>query len=134
MQKDELLALAERVVRLTGHDNDTQEAVLLAFGWAVDGDGLLHRPDGSLHYGEIPAILASIDAAMTLVPGGEDGRWQAGKFNTDPTQCSASIAIQGDIPPYGCGIKIRAQATAATPALALTAAALRAIAERQSHD
>lgn len=121
MQKDELLKLAERVEALSGPDR--------AIDWQIHcRNGL----NGVGMYGNHPSYTASLDAAMTLVPGGENGRWNTGKFNTNAKKCTAQVAVEDEIfietGSLGRGLKVRSSATAATPALALCAAALRALA------
>lgn len=64
--------------------------------------------------GKAPAYTASIDAALTLVPEGYD--WSLDNFDGDRGRPHAWVCKDG--PFYN--------ATAATPALALCAAALRA--------
>ncbi|WP_375248330.1 hypothetical protein [Sphingomonas sp.] len=70
----------------------------------------------------LPRYTASIDAAMTLVP---EGMWAEGALGSHADQWS-SLEIHAP-----CTYDPIGQATAATPALALTAAALRA---RAQHD
>lgn len=133
---DVLEALAVRCERAVGPDRELDRAI---------GDQLFPPKPLEANESEPPAgfgrgflntaywgaaYTASLDAAMQLVPGGEDGRWNTGRFNVDPNKCSAQVAVQGEIfidrGSLGLGIKVRASATAATPALALCAAALRA--------
>ena len=111
----DLLALAERVEALSGPDRDVNEQVLVAAGWFVK-DRWLHDPQGNRSY-NTPDVTASLDAAMALVPGGwaldclkegEVGRWYV---NLRPRDWVSEWQ-------YSRG--------AANPALALTAAALRA--------
>ena len=143
----DLMELAERVEALQGRNMEVDAEIARATGWVhkcsdVWGIGAPHwwKEDKCFHdfagphwYGQgaiLPPFTGSLDAAETLVPGGENGRWNTGKFNTDPNKCSAQIAIEDEIfieaGSLGRGIKVRASATAATPALALCAAALRA--------
>jgi hypothetical protein len=90
----------------------------------------------------IPHYTRSLDAAMTLVPDGGQWRWRAGQYNVDPLKCRADLAETGEIftedKSLGISIKTRAQGCAATPALALCAAALRArdalLAEREKSE
>ena len=147
--KEELLKLAERVEALSGPDREVDARIWCALNgkkyvshWR-EYDG----PNTRVEYIEPPKRTpfasstvalqwtASLDAAMTLVPGGENGRWNAGKFNVDPNKCSAQVAIEDEIfierGSLGRGIKVRASGTARTPALALCAAALRALAKEE---
>lgn len=122
--KEELLKLAKRVEALSGPDRDVDLDICIALDTGRSTDP---RNPGPMRY------TASLDAAMTLVPGGENGRWNAGKFNADPNKCSAQVAIEDEIfiesGSLGRGLKVRASGTARTPALALCAAALRALAK-----
>lgn len=109
MSRDELLALAERVMALTGPDREA-DARIAGKAYA-------------------PAYTASIDAAMTLVP--EGWNWMAGERN----QGLCRAYVENDKPAF-VGFssqknpkRIWHEVTAATPALALTAAALLARAE-----
>lgn len=131
MQKDDLLKLADRVEALSGPDRKVDELIeravgtYSAFRYYTLGDD--DQPD------YIPTrYTASLDAAETLVPGGENGRWNTGKFNTNAKKCTAQVAVEDEIfietGSLGRGLKVRSSAIAATPALALCAAALRALA------
>ena len=119
LDKAALVALAERVEALTG-DRETAllEAVLRAVGWTTDDTGRAIMPDGTHCYGPLPNPLASLDAAMTLVPEGADYALER-VHGAD----WASIDVEGQRRPPIC---------AATPALALTAAALRALAAQET--
>lgn len=136
MNRDELLALADRVEALAGRDRVEalagpdrviDELALLASGWTLErakdlgeratwidpsGKRTVHRQgDGWFR------PTASLDAAMTLVP--EGAFW--------------SLCMKGEATGYSACCQERGDGgllwtDAATPALALTAAALRAIA------
>ncbi|MBP0492124.1 hypothetical protein [Roseomonas indoligenes] len=95
-----LLELAARVEALTGADFETDRAI-----------DVVVRKGG---YWSPPAYTASLDAALTLVP--EDEPVTLGMRQTSTTLPWARIGK----PWHG------ADTTAATPALALTAASLRA--------
>lgn len=128
MTRAELLALAERVEKAQGADRGLDAAVFLACGphaipWR-------HAEGGNLYSGGLgttaPAYTASLDAAASLVPEG----------------CSWGIVsdfFHSGKPAAKVG-KSRSEASenpwhsAATPALALTAAALRARAEEASDE
>jgi hypothetical protein len=116
MQKHKLLALAERVERLTGRETDA-EIARQAWGWGNSGD---HWFDGILGEVELPAFTTSIDAAMTLVPTNHE--WSVDWAGNS----QATVGALPDGPTY--------RGEADTPAQSLTAAALRAIAERTDHD
>lgn len=124
--KATLLALAERVEALTGPDASTNADILRAFGWTSGNGGIAVRPDGSLS-SWVPDYLGSLDATMTLVPEGclfhvrslWDGpeTWGYAHVHTyaeDAEDCDGKRHLDDYV------------GNAATPALALTAAALRA--------
>jgi hypothetical protein len=105
MKREELLALADRVEALTGEDHGVNCAVEYVRTPHWTGEGQPRR------------YTASLDAAMSLVPEGRD--W--------------TLQSSGGPGPMAfvdyCG-RFR---VGATPALALTAAALRALAEQTEH-
>ncbi|MEH3121150.1 MAG: hypothetical protein PGN16_04085 [Sphingomonas phyllosphaerae] len=106
----EIVRLAKKVEQATGPDRELDQAIWFAlFGPDKDMHRIIAR--GSFNY------TASLDAAMTLVP---DGLWK--RINVDPYG-RANIRL-GD----ACAV------TAATPALALTAAALRARAAQHDNE
>jgi hypothetical protein len=92
----DLLALAERCEAATGSGRDVD------LEWEVHFACGVQRP-------EPLAYTASLDAAMTLVP--EDREWVLANYRSPKTVARVGAFNQG---------------SAATPALALTAAALRA--------
>lgn len=119
MKADELRALADRVEKLEAPDREGQEELAKALGYKPERNHPdprgWHSPDG-YYCEELPDWLASLDAAMTLVPEGwaidsikegEVGSWYV---NIRPRNWVSGWW-------YGKG---------ASPALALTAAALRA--------
>jgi hypothetical protein len=102
-----LLALAERIEGLTGPDRH--------FDWLVYGCDAAADPECI----EAPFYTESLDAAMSLVP--KFAFWTVGYGQTHPDEpLGGGQVIVGEAEYYG---------EAATPALALTAAALRALAE-----
>jgi hypothetical protein len=109
-----LLQRAEEAERATAADEFRiiSEAALAIFGWQ---DGCYKRVLRLLEAG------ASLDAAMTLVPEGFD--WIIGRTN-DGLTIHAEVGGRGD----------EFMRFAATPALALCAAALHARATGASHD
>lgn len=125
--KAELDALADRVEALAGPDRETDVVIGRARG-LVYPDG----PSGGQWGGSFspcPYYTASLDAAMTLVPEGclamvrhlWDGAHRAGhavinRYSTDAEEPDGKLWI-GDC-----------YSVAHTPALALTAAAIRALA------
>jgi hypothetical protein len=131
--KATLLALAERVEGLDGPDRELDALIRCALfapagafirqspingAWCIYETGLngkerLWEARGLSQLQRLGAFTASIDAALTLVPEG----WQ---FEIEIRPCQALV--------IGEGVH---RSIAATPALALTAAALRAHAETQ---
>jgi len=128
--KDELSKLADRVESLTGPCYETNGLVAEAVGWTCirhrtrRHHGLWvapgkHPDDGCLK--DPPMFTRSIDAAMSLVPEGWTFDLQVRSHFSH-----AFLEAQED----ERGAEVSAQ-NAATPALALTAAALKARAEVQ---
>lgn len=122
MNAEALLALAERVEQAPGPDRELADEVLLAFGYWKDNDGLYRggrtfrwRRPGHV-YSSAHNPLASLDAAMTLVPEG----WT---WDVDATAPEMGIDWTLWEPAKG-GLKVTG--THEMPALALTAACLRA--------
>lgn len=108
MTRDTLLDLARRVEQATGADNaDNADSRLALFALGAE----VMRACGQDYRGVNP--LFSLDAAAALVPEG----W-TGTVHLD----GKAMLYRDDREPYVAGL-------AATPALALTAAALRARAE-----
>jgi len=125
-----LLALAERVESAAGDDamSRTMRAlnadILRATGWR-EAEGDVIDPAGNLRM-QMPFYVASLDAAMTLVP--EGWRWMAGQREQPHAR---AYVENGELAFVGAGSRRNPQrlwfeVTAATPALALVAAALRA--------
>jgi hypothetical protein len=119
-RKDELLALAERVEALTGPDRGVDAEVGRYFAAQFLGYAPWEPQTGCAKF------TASLDAAMSLVP---DGYWWnvghvMGPQPDTQNMFWAMCHFRGAQWPYDRPI-------AATPALALTAAALRAIAETE---
>ena len=136
----ELLKLAERCERATGpaRELDATIAALTSGDQAArvvrpsEGSIFSHKPgwwsDGATESHLSLAYTASLDAAMTLVPEGSlhFARTVWGAVNGDKAEGFAGVSLYE----YANGKRYwitEFQATAATPALALTAAALRAI-------
>jgi hypothetical protein len=145
---DELMALADRVEALTEPCRETDKEIVLAL-YPDASVNLYHVDDDepTVYHAEplvrnkraLPTFTASLDAAMTLVPEGwcirlnqtSDG--ERADNTSDEGLPDWTVAI---IPHALTGYANRKKAwggwlygNAATPALALTAAALRAIAE-----
>ena len=127
MTRNDVLALAARVESATGADRELDAHVWLACVPGTTRNELryIHKATGKECVIDetrdanrclivVPAYSASLDAALSLVPSGSWWWVEAQPL--------------GDAFLAGCGDE--RVATAATPALALTSAALRAIAER----
>jgi len=113
--KATLLALAERVEALDGPNRNLDADIMRAIGLA-GAPAVFALVDAPHPY------TASLDAAMTLVPEG----WAVlMAFSEQRAVCDVHTA------PLGQHGTWPAHASAATPALALCAAALRARAETQ---
>jgi hypothetical protein len=118
MNRDELLQLAERVERASGPDRELDCSIAVGVG-AVDART---KPSGLQGFGyvdrnqwacsNVPPYTASLDAAMSLVP---EGRF----WRIDRDSAGHWARVSGIL----CG--------AATPALALCAASLKALASQE---
>ena len=132
MDKTTLLALADRVEALTGPDTTVDELCLLAKGWTLRrAQGLGERATWVTPEGKVTAHRqgdgwfkpsSSIEAAMTLVPGttiAASFDWPPGIEGATCGAVLTLVTLEGtrDVKAVSC-----------TPAAALTAAALRAIA------
>lgn len=115
MTKADLLALAARCEAATA---DRQASLIEEAWWAVNRN---YADDRRLR--ELLDAEAYLDAARTLVPAGMV--WALWRCDAN---CPDSAAI-GPTPPSGQLMEERFTAEAATPALALTAACLRMLAE-----
>jgi hypothetical protein len=121
-RKDELLALAKRVEALTGPDREVDTWIENHLGLARFEPAHPFRSHCDGHTRKEPKLYtASLDAAMSLVPEGWNwGAWMRHDWLKQNAQVwhleRKGSTNNGD---------------AATPALALTAAALRAIAETE---
>jgi hypothetical protein len=130
----QLLELAERCEQATRPDRELDGAIALALGWTfqkMKGDALQKmKGDAQAYWREpgvtdfymrskLPAYTASIDAAMTLVPKGKYWTCSYGRLSTHEVMGAARI-----VEPLT--IDFIAESEAATPALALCAASLRA--------
>ena len=121
-RKDELLALAERVEGLTGPDRGVDAAIAVAMfgGTTAIPLGCYWTGGEYYHATSAAAYTASLDAAMSLVPEGwayATGNGHQGAWAWCQPDDSRTWVAPEDL------------SKAATPALALTAAALRAIAK-----
>jgi hypothetical protein len=110
---EDLLALAERVEQATGPCRNLDNSIRLA-------------TNGGCAFDEDPAYTASLDAAMTLVP--EGWNWMAGNRNQPKARAyvnNGELHFEGVTAQRNPRLRW-CEVVAATPALALTAAALRA--------
>ena len=127
--KDKLLELADRVEALEGPDREVDAEIALAIGVVPDG---AFRPCAAIDLGTFATgpygfwscepYTASLDAAIALVPdlGEIDGR----RFDLSNFEKRAMARCYSDA-------DTDHKSSAATAALALTAAALRALAQEQ---
>ena len=125
--KAQLLALAERCEAATGRDRELDDAIATALfedkqracikGLTDEAGGMwmFRYPDGSI--GSALRFTASIDAALTLVPEGF-----AVLLATSPNGSVCDVHSK----PLGEEGEYPGHSRAATPALALCAASLRA--------
>jgi hypothetical protein len=105
-----LLDLAAKVEALTGPCRETNTEIALAIGWKrYAGDNWI-GPRAEIC---VPDYTASLDAAMTLVP--TQMEWEAGTAKLMDICWARVIAIHDSW-----------KGKAATPAIALTAASLKA--------
>jgi len=120
-----LLALASRVEAATGADS---ECVIREASWAVNVM-LANRQDLHNRVNVLLSVEAYESAAMSLVPS--EAYWRLGHDGdgADPAEYKADVIV----PKLG-GVDARGRAIAATPPLALTAAACRAIAGSMTDD
>ena len=140
-RRDKLIALAERVEALDGPDREVDCAIGVAIGlfrtepnrgWPGQIDYIQIREEGDLYPGHgfdqlVPKYSASLDAAMSLLPvietPGDPPRHA--DFIIECTNAGLTIAAM-----VGHDGRDRCS-WGATPALVLTAAALRALAEQE---
>lgn len=113
MTPDDILELAEKVERLDGPCREMDFLILCEIDPRAKATGILPGD---------PKFTASLDAAMTLIPG-PDWEWslevEMGHLYFCEDERMVAIVKMGD-PMRGW------ESTAATPALALVAASLRA--------
>jgi len=127
MTAAELIALAARVEGLTGPCRETDGLIAKALNpeldWVLFDDCWGSRcPHDGIAFDMPKPFTASLDAALGLVP---EGSWFPRIDRSSPSEWRVNIGHAN----YGPGVNAKAP----TPALALTAAALRArAAELQS--
>ena len=124
MDRDKLVALALRVEAATGADRELDaeivraiypDALVCLYEIGDEDPTVFHAEPLIRNKSVLPSYTASIDAAMTLVPG---GCWAEGSL-ASPGALEIHAPMTYD--PLGRG-------WAATPALALCSASLRALA------
>jgi hypothetical protein len=124
-----LLGLADRCEKAGGPDRALSADILKAVGYRSN-DWRLLDPNGNPCM-QVPDVLTSLDAALSLVPEG----W---KWSCDFTQRPLfQDCGRADLYAPGIGDDRPADVTdiyAATPALALCAASLRALAQEAPSD
>jgi hypothetical protein len=138
---EKLLALAERCKMATKRDTEAETMIYAEInGWPTEwrGNALVRLTDfypiGTIDLSErnrftghigAPAYTASIDAAIALVPEGHT--WSVGDWSAADKGVAATCWPPNDLCPVG----FEGISRAATPALALCAAALRARAQQE---
>jgi hypothetical protein len=123
----ELLALADKVEKATGPDRELDEEVAAAVVGATrevqsDGRAAYHRGSCWVSVGVVKPYSASLDAAASLVPDGMS--WRMECWQGDRPEAIARVLSDG----------LLVVAATRSPALALTAAALRARAHQSEID
>jgi hypothetical protein len=128
-----LEGLADRVERLSGPDFDVDRDIAIMLGWTpFNMGGYTTDPQGKTREG-FPKFTASLDAAMTLIEGPKD--YPGSK--TFVVDCAGQTTVHFQPVAHVWSDKGKHTAKARTPALALTAAALRArasILRGEAHD
>ena len=127
-RREELEALAARVESLTGACRETDAAIVLAIcpgaqiGPYGDCEQVVFHAEamGIRNKQTLPTFTASLDAAMTLLPEG----WRWCDYHWPRKDEPKIMTLVTNIPHSGV-----AHGRSSTPALALTAAALRALAQ-----
>lgn len=137
MTRAELLALAARVEAAEGADRELDAEISVAVHggeivWKTSTGTMEAYPTrryastghvGGIGAAPVPAFTASLDAAASLVPEGHE--WRVETLNMRDGRGGAIVCRPGSAERFP-GVTMHC---AATPALALTAAALRAMAE-----
>jgi hypothetical protein len=117
-------SLAERCEAASGADRELDADICRASGLSSeqpDGAWITCLPDGYRHSINPTSFTASLDAAMSLVPEGFDWSVSCEQGRGVAVTISSDRGFSPDV-------------SAATPALALTAAALRAISQAVEDD
>ena len=131
-KRDELLALAERCEKATEGSRELDGLIWKAVCEKPGNVWMRQDPEDTVAYEAPPAYTTSLDAAKTLVP--EGCGWVAGWGQTRPDEPMGGAQITPSARYNGSFMagEVIAEAEAATPALALCAAALRAAVEMES--
>ena len=136
MTRQALLDLAARCEQATGADRELDAAIAKAVGadhgqktgWCNGDNGDYFVIDEcSLHY------TASLDAAMTLLPSNFSGQAWTWRFNEGKRR-KAKCTVWTHDDGYRKYSRLNLEVYAATPALALTTACLKALAQEIEHD
>jgi hypothetical protein len=113
--------LAERVEKAAGPDREIDRDIAVSLGWRVLYDAAdptdrvpYYQPDPERSWVAVPLYTFSIDAAMLLVPEG----CAPGVYQRDKAEWASMV--------FGPDWQVVGDTRAATAAVALTAAALRA--------
>ncbi len=118
-----LLALAARCEAATGADREWDWRIYLAIKgrpWTATEDAWMRDNGAQAFPASLPRYTASIDAALTLVPDG--WKWTLHSADTAGPPCAYCVPNMGRLP-WPMWVN---DVSAATPALALCAATLRA--------
>jgi len=137
--RDALLALAERCEQASGPDRELDGEIARALGWTDVHVSVLNplfqvgRPPGVTGWRDpVPAFTASLDAALTLVPEGwrvNGADWSIlGQYSWMLKGPCKKLIMGADGYEEAGGDWFKSGVSLATPALALCAAALRALA------
>ena len=137
-RRDELLALADRVEAATGADRELDaDIAVAAAGFRRVSESMLCKDEWDYasnadgYFLAWPRYTASIDAALTLVPSG----WTWSIVHEREWELSGKPAYFSDLRRgYRTSYDNATLSWSATPALALTAAALRALAQETPDD
>ena len=120
-----LQKLADRCEQESGEDAGGAEMrtlnadILRALGWR-QAEGDVIDPAGDIRF-QVPYYAGSLDAAMTLI--GENEFWRLGNDGEGPDPANFKATVTAGA---GSSRLVFCDAVAVTPALSLTAAALRA--------
>ena len=126
MKRAQLTALAERVMGLSGPDRGVDALVALAIGWSACQRQQWFTPPGLTvkhHRSELPRYTADLNAAMAMVP---PNSWHEIKGPRKYLNIPTPAPNYWSVHLASWNHKFQVMGWGATPALALTAAALLA--------